>query len=224
MKTQIIDLSFLIEDGMITYPSKSHTKFESSILGKLDIDGRETRKFTMGSHCGTHVDAPKHFIKGSNSVTDFEVNDLIGEALLINLGELKPGHIISLNDFKEYFLKFKDYNIKRVIFRSDWSRFWNTKQFYVDWPYFEKDSIKFLIDQEIKLLGLDFPSPDSQYFGNDCSLDSPNHKLLFNSNVILVEYLTNLIKIGSGLFYIMVNPLKLKNFDGAPARVTAYKL
>ena len=69
---------------------------------------------------------------------------------------------------------------------------------------------------------LDFPSPDSAYFGNDCSLDSPNHKLLFENNVILVEYLTNIKSLSSNNIYLIVSPLKLVGFDGAPARVTAY--
>ena len=222
MKNEIIDLSLSLKEGMITYPSTSHIQFESSILGRIEIEGRETRKFTMGSHCGTHIDAPKHFLKGGKSVNDFDVNDLIGEALLIDLGELPPGSSILLKDFLDQYNKYK--KINRVVFRTNWSRYWNTSQYYNKWPYFDKESIEFLIDNKIKLLGIDFPSPDSQYFGTDCSLDSPNHKLLFNSNVILTEYLTNLNKLKTGLIYLMVHPLKLTDFDGAPARVTAFNL
>lgn len=222
MKNKIIDLSLSLKEGIITYPSTSHIQFESSILGRIEIEGRETRKFTMGSHCGTHIDAPKHFLKGGKSVIDFDVNDLIGEALLIDLGELPPGSSILLKDFSDQFNKYK--KINRVVFRTNWSRYWNTFQYYNEWPFFDKESIEFLIDNKIKLLGIDFPSPDSQYFGTDCSLDSPNHKLLFNSNVILTEYLTNLNQLNSGLIYLMVHPLKLTDFDGAPARVTAFNL
>ena len=219
---KIIDLSLGIHDGMITYPTNAHHVFESSIQARIQIEGRETRKFTMGSHCGTHVDAPKHFIENGASIDQFDVNDLIGEALLINLGKKSPNEVINLNSFKTEFLKYP--NIKRVIFRTDWSDYWNTSQFYQGWPYFDEESIDFLINNNIKLLGIDFPSPDSAYFGTDCSLDSPNHKKLFNNNVILTEYLTNLINLKPGLIYIMVSPLKLLNFDGAPSRVTAYNL
>lgn len=222
MKNRIIDLSLNLEEGMITYPSTSHTKFKSSIIGRLEIEGRETRKFTMGSHCGTHIDAPKHFLKGGNSVIDFDVNDLIGKALLIDLGELPPGSLILLKDFQDQFNLYE--NIKRVVFRTNWSRYWNTSQYYKDWPYFDKESIEFLIEKEIKLIGLDFPSPDCQYYGNNCSLDSPNHKLIFKANIILTEYLTNLQLLKNGLIFLMVHPLKLVDFDGAPARVTAYNI
>ena len=76
----------------------------------------------------------------------------------------------------------------------------------------------------MKLIGLDFPSPDSQFFGNKCSIDSPNHKLLFNAEIILTEYLTNLDKLKKGWVFLIVSPLKVIDFDGAPARVTAYNL
>jgi len=219
---KIIDLSLDLKDGMITYPSTSHIPFETSIVGRIEIEGRETRKFTMGSHCGTHIDAPKHFIKGSKSVTDFDVNDMIGDALLIDLGVLPPKSIVTLNHIKSQFEKNK--NIKRVLFRSNWSRFWGTSQFYNDWPYFEEEVALFLIAKKVKLVGLDFPSPDSQFFGNECSIDSPNHKLFFNAEIILTEYLTNLDKLEKGWVFLIVSPLKLIDFDGAPARVTAYNL
>jgi len=215
---KIIDLTLPLEDGMMTYPTTSHQKFESSILGRIEIEGRETRKFTMGSHCGTHVDAMRHFIKGGATIDEFPMDALIGDAKVINLGVLDPGSVIEMEHLMPFFSK----KIKRLVLRADWCRFWGTRQYYNDWPYLTKEAIEFLINHGIELLALDFPSPDSAYFGNDCSLDSPNHKLLFENSIILVEYLTNLKSLSSDNIYLMVSPLKLIGFDGAPARVTAY--
>jgi len=86
------------------------------------------------------------------------------------------------------------------------------------------DAIDLLLQQDITLIGLDFPSPDSAYFGNDCSLDSPNHKKIFTANVILAEYLTNLDKLKAGKIFLIVMPLKLIGFDGAPSRISAFNL
>ena len=220
----IIDLSIGLEDGMLSYPSSSHVRFESSIVGRIEIEGRETRKFTMGSHCGTHIDAPKHFIKGSESITSFDVNDLIGRGILLDLGTIEPGTIISTKDIQSKLEKYENKDFRRIVFRSNWSRFWGTSQYYDKWPYFEEEAIRFLINKNIKLIGLDFPSPDSQFFGTKCDIDSPNHKLLFDSKIILTEYLINLDKLKEGPIFLIVSPLKLVDFDGAPARVTAYNL
>lgn len=221
---KIIDLSIDLKDGMLTYPSTSHVNFESSMVGRIEIEGRETRKFTMGSHCGTHVDAPKHFIKGSESISDFNVNDLIGEGLLLDLGTLVPGTVITRELVKSKLEAFNNKCFNRIVFQSNWSRFWGTSQYYSDWPFFDKEAIEFLTEKKVKLIGLDFPSPDNQCFGLDCSVDSPNHKLLFKAKVILVEYLINLDKLKEGPIFLIVSPLKLIDFDGAPSRVTAYNI
>ena len=224
MMNNIIDLSLGLHDGMITYPTASHARFESSIVGRIAIEGRETRKFTMGSHCGTHVDAPRHFFENGKTIEEYNVNDLVGEALLINLGTMEPGVIIEKEMLKKYIIEIREKKYKMILFRTDWARFWNTSQFYKDWPYFSADAMELLLQQDIKLIGLDFPSPDSAYFGNDCSLDSPNHKKIFTANVILAEYLTNLDKLTPGKIFLIVMPLKLIGFDGAPSRISAFNL
>ena len=220
----IIDLSLGLHDGMITYPTAVHHKFESSIIGRIAIEGRETRKFTMGSHCGTHVDAPRHFIPDGNTIEDYDLNDLIGEALMIDFGIVNPDRIFQIQDLQQYVDKIRTEKIKRVLFRTWWSRFWNTKQYYKAWPYFSGEAMDLLISLDVKLIGIDFPSPDSAYFGDDCSLDSPNHRRIFQSNIALVDYLTNLDKLTPGKIYLMVMPLKLLGFDGSPARVSAFNL
>ncbi len=220
---KIIDLSLGLHDGMITYPTGVHHKFESSIMGRIAIEGRETRKFTMGSHCGTHVDAPRHFLPDGKTVEDYDVNDLVGEAWLVNLGRIEPGKVIEVEELQNH-LNEAGENVKRIIFRSDWSRFWNTSQYYKDWPYFSPRAMDLLIEKNIKLIGLDFPSPDSAYFGDDCSLDSPNHKKIFTAGVILAEYLTNLDKLKPGKIFLIVMPLKLLGFDGAPSRISAFNI
>ena len=224
-KNKIIDLSFELHDKMMIYPSKSQVPFNSNILANIETDGRETRKFTMGSHCGTHIDAPKHFIKDGKSVEEYNLKDLVGNALLIDLGHLSPNSIIKLNDFKDQLDQANlNSKVKRVVFRSYWSKYWGTNQYFNGWPYFDKESIQYLIQCKIKLIGLDFPSPDCKFGSNNCNEDSPNHRLIFNAEIILTEYLTNLDKLDIGMIHLSVLPLKLVGFDGSPARVIAYNI
>ncbi len=218
---KIIDLSLPIQDGMITYPPPYHHHFESAVLATIPIEGRETRKFTMGSHCGTHIDAMKHFFSDGKTIDKLPLDRLVGVAQLVNLGQLNPGTIIEA-DFLKALLPEK--KIDRLVLRTDWSRFFNTPQFYKDWPYLSKDCTQMLVDLGVKLLAIDFPSPDSAYYGDECSLDCPNHKILFSNEIILVEYLSNLKQLPTGDIYFIALPLKLMGFDGSPARVVAYSL
>ena len=56
--TKLIDLSMMIEEGMQTFAAPWHPFCEITQLGRHGIENRETRKLTIGTHCGTHIDAP----------------------------------------------------------------------------------------------------------------------------------------------------------------------
>ena len=59
---KITDLSLTLEEGMMTFPTHWHPVVEITILGRHGVEGRETRKLVLGTHVGTHADAPLHFI------------------------------------------------------------------------------------------------------------------------------------------------------------------
>lgn len=219
---EIVDLSLSLHDGMITYPSSSHCPFESSILGRLAIEGRETRKFTMGSHCGTHIDAPKHFLPDALAIDDIALEQLQGKAWLIDLTPIGEGDLIDRKLLQQH---LPDDAIEKLVVRTDWSEnTWNTSQFYVNWPTMTDDAIDYILERKIHCLAIDFPSPDPVYCGTDADEDCKHHKTLFRNNCILAEYLTNLKSLKPGWIFLNIAPLKLKDFDGAPSRVTAYQL
>ena len=58
-----------LEEGIMTFPVHWHPVFEITQLGRFHVEGRETRKLTLGTHTGTHVDAPRHFIAGGTTTT-----------------------------------------------------------------------------------------------------------------------------------------------------------
>ena len=57
---------------------------------------RETRKIEMGTHSGTHIDAPRHFLGGNKSVDSIPIENLVGDATVLNFSKLKK---IDLNKF-----------------------------------------------------------------------------------------------------------------------------
>lgn len=75
---KIIDLSYEIEEGMPTFPAHWHTHVKITILGRHFIEGRETRKICFSTHTGTHIDAPKHFIKNGRSINSIPLSKLVG--------------------------------------------------------------------------------------------------------------------------------------------------
>jgi kynurenine formamidase len=108
-----------------------------------------------------------------------------------------------------------------VVLRFGWDRHWGTRRYYQDHPYLTKPAAQWLVERGVRLLGMDTPMPDDSRNGSSAAEDSPIHKILLGSGVILVEYLTNLAAIRSDEIELIVLPLKVQGGDGAPVRCVA---
>ena len=73
---EFIDLSYNIEEGMLTFHTHWHPKVSIEQMGEIEKEGRESRKIIFGTHTGTHVDAPLHFIKNGNSIDKIPLEKL----------------------------------------------------------------------------------------------------------------------------------------------------
>ncbi len=218
---QIFDLSLPLENGMPSFPSPNHRVFSRKKLADLRTAGRETSAFEIGSHCGTHMDAPKHFIEGSNSIEQIPLGRVCGEALLINLGTLPPCSIINPEILSK---QIRGKKTSRILIRTDWSRFWGTSQYFDSWPCLTLDCAELLLENKIAMLGLDFPSPDPYCPGDDRSKDSPVHKLLLGNGTTIIEYLCSLDKLKPGRIFFIGLPLKIVGADGSPIRAAGFNL
>ena len=218
MTKKIIDLSMILEEGMISFPQPWHPIVEIVQLGRHEIEGRETRKITMGTHTGTHIDAPRHFIPDAPTVDEIPLDQMNGLASVVNLTAFGPGQEVGLSDLEK---ALGDRSAERVLLRFDWERMTGSLDYYHKSPYLSEDAAKWLIEKGCKLLGMDTPMPDNPENGRGCSKDSPNHKILLGGGAILVEYMVNLSAIDRDEVNIIVAPIKVKEGDGAPARVFA---
>ncbi|MEE2924509.1 MAG: cyclase family protein [bacterium] len=217
-KKTYVDLTHTIHEGMTTYPRHWHPIVEITQVGRHGVEGRETRKICMGSHTGTHIDAPAHFIEGGKTVDEISLEVLCGPAIMIDFTDLDRNTEISVELMES---RFPESFPERVVLRYDWSQYFSTMKFYEDHPYLSSDAAKWLVSKGVKLLAMDSSMPDSSVQHEECSIDSPIHKILLGSDVVLVEYLTNLKEIKAKFFNLYVLPLKIKCGDGAPVRCIA---
>jgi arylformamidase len=215
--TEIIDLTYSINENMITYPTPWHPKVVIEKLGKIEEVGRNTRKIIIGTHTGTHIDAPLHFIKNGNSIEKIPLTKLVGEVSIVDFSSMECNHSISKKDLSQVIFS------KKIIFKFGWEERWNKMEFYENYPYFSEEAANFLVSKGIELIGYDTPSPDNSLKNNE-GIDSPIHKIFLKNNIILLEYIANLSKIKNvENWKIVVAPMKIEGSDGSPSRVFIYK-
>jgi len=220
---EIIDLTYDLEEGMITFNAPWHPPFSITQLGRHDFEGRETRKVTFGTHTGTHTDSPLHFIKRGKSIEKIPLDKLIGEVTIVDFSQLGDNEAVTKKMLSDITIT------KRMLFKFGWGKCWNTKKFYQDYPFFSKEAAEYLVSLNVELIAMDTPSPDDSriklsgdVLGSD--KDSPIHKIFLSNEVILVEYVANLDKVNDYTGWnIIVLPLRIKGADGSPARICIYK-
>jgi len=217
--SKIVDLTLPIHEGMTTYPSPWHPPTEISILGRHHIEGRMTRKLTIGTHSGTHVDSPLHFIPGATPIDEVPLETLVGRAKLIDMSHKKARGVITRADLEGCGVQPQKGD--RIVVRTDWSDHIYERDFYQAYPSFSKDALEWLIEKGIIFLAMDTPSPDGPQDKLVPGEISPMHYLLMSNGVVVCEYLTDLKKITQPEFTIFALPLRIQGSDGAAARVVA---
>ena len=215
---KIVDLSLLIEEGMMTFPTHWHPVVEVTILGRHGIEGRETRKIVLGTHIGTHADAPRHFIPNGATIDQLPLDVLIGQATIADFTNCGPLQEIDVADLKQ---RLGDNLPARLILRTGWSEYFGDMKFYNEYPFLSENAARWLVEKGVRLIAMDTPSPDNPAHSRGTAKDSPNHKILLGAGVVLVEYLTNLKALAGAEVQLIVMPLKLKGCDGSPARCVA---
>jgi arylformamidase len=215
---KIIDLSLPIEEGMMTFPTHWHPVVEITILGRHGIEGRETRKIVLGTHVGTHADAPRHFIPNGGTIDNVPLDVLIGPATVVDFTGCAPLQEITVASLKQ---KLNNQVPGRLILRTGWSDYFGNLKFYNEYPFLSEEAAQWLVEQGVRLIAMDTPSPDNPAHSRGTPKDSPNHKVLLGAQVVLVEYLSNLKSITTPEVELIVLPLKLKGCDGSPVRCVA---
>src|SRR4051812_28888969 len=79
---KIYDVTIPISPSMHVYPGDPAVSVEKTLqISKGDV--ANVTHLSFGTHTGTHVDAPHHFIDGTMTVDEIPLNLLIGRARVL---------------------------------------------------------------------------------------------------------------------------------------------
>jgi len=203
----IFDISIDISPQMIQWEGDSPVK----IRQVLDIrrgDAYNLSEMKMSVHTGTHLDAPKHFLADGKFIEDFPLDLLIGEVQVVLISD--EIRCITAQVLKAVRIRS---DIKRVLFKTHNSQYWKIcpHQFQNDFVSLSVDGADYLIQQGIKLVGIDYLSisPADDF--------KPVHARLMEEDIAIIETL-DLSEVEPGIYTLVCLPLKLKGVEGAPVR------
>ena len=215
MKT-LIDLSHTIEDGLITYkglPAPIICDFLSREESKKHYaDGTtfQIGKIEMCSNTGTYLDSPFHRYEEGKDISELDLESLAsleGVKITVNADETA----ISESCFKN-----ADVQGKAVLIQTNWSKHWNTEQYYENYPYLTERAADILRDNGAVLVGIDTYNIDD-VSGNE----RPVHSTLLGAEVLIVEHMCNLNSVPDTGFRFYAILVKVKGFGIFPVRAFA---
>jgi arylformamidase len=203
---RLVDVSVVLAPGLATYPG--NPEFEVQPVKRI-AEGASSNvsRLVLGTHTGTHVDAPRHVFDDRAGVDALPLEMLIGPARVIDLPH-RGG--IGEAQFAAAGLR----GDLRVLLRTPNSALWNDGSgFHQDYTYVTEDGAKYLLAQGVKVVGVDYLSVEQFK-----KAGAPAHHVLLGNNVLVIEGL-DLSDVEPGVYEMYCLPLRIGGADGAPARV-----
>ena len=206
-KRRIWDVSVPVRHGGLVYPGNppiSITAVQSITQG----DTANVSRIDLGSHTGTHVDAPLHFMDGGAGVDELPLDVLVGPARLIAFGD----DVMAVGEAE---LRQHDlHGVTRLLIKTRNSAWLasGSAEFHPDFTHVAPDGADYLVSIGVRLVGVDYLSVEQ--------FRSPHHrthKTLLSNGVVIVEGLV-LTEPPPGDYELYCLPMLLAGIDGAPAR------
>jgi len=205
------DLSHPLRTGMQVYPGDPSVELSPAL--ELERDGAAVTSLHLGSHTGTHVDAPAHTVAGGRTMDLVALEELVGDALLIHVAALADRATIGIDDLGD--LPERVPSI--VVVDTGWARHFGTER-ALRHPALGADAARLLVERGMHVLGVDTLSPDPTDAAG--TTEFPVHEVVLGGDGLIVENLTGLDGLPSRV-RIGVFPLRLAG-DGAPVRAVAF--
>ncbi|MDX6369231.1 MAG: hypothetical protein QOG93_733 [Gaiellaceae bacterium] len=195
---------------MPVFPGLANPTFKP--IAKVEQDGYAMSEYHLLNHIGTHVDAPAHQIAGGDTLDAIPLDRLVTSAVTLDVSAREPGPM-SVDELAPQLGEVREGDI--VFLFSDNGKNWGSESYWKGWSYPDADAARALIDLGISAIGFDGPSADpvdTQTFDL--------HRIWLGAGRMIIENATNLDQL-PGRAQVVVAPLKVRDANGAPARIFA---
>ncbi|MDZ8029483.1 cyclase family protein [Nostoc sp. DedSLP04] len=225
--TRVIHLSHVIDIDIPQWSGDPTVEFET--VAELNNDGYYLRRFSLGEHSATHINAPNSFHSSAVGIDQYPAQSLVVPAVVINVCQataVNPDYALTVADVLAWEAEYGEISAGCVvILNTGWQKKWLDKSAFLNhdaqgiphFPGFGSDATQFLLDErQIVGVGIDThgvdPGQDNSFAINRLVLEKPR---------IVLENLTNLDQLPPKGTTLAIAPLRLRGGSGSPVGVLA---
>lgn len=225
--TRVIHLSHVIDIDIPQWSGDPTVEFET--VAELNNDGYYLRRFSLGEHSATHINAPNSFHSSALGIDQYPAQSLVVPAVVINICQataVNPDYALTIADVLAWEEEYGEISPGCVvILNTGWEKKWLDKSAFLNhdaqgiahFPGFGSDATQFLLNErQIAGVGIDThgvdPGQDNSFAINRLVLEQPR---------IVLENLTNLDQLPPKGTTLAIAPLRLRGGSGSPVGVLA---
>jgi len=200
---KIYDISVALSEDLPVFPGDPPVRIEP-VTTLAGGDGANVSRISFSTHCGTHLDPPRHFYDHGSCIDSLPLARFVGPALVAEItGIMAIG--------REELARLPLEGVERLLLKTDNSLLWKQPGFNGDFAHLAPDGARYLVEKGVMLIGIDYLSIER------LDGDGEVHRSLLDNGAVILEGL-NLAGIVAGIYELICLPLKISGGDGAPAR------
>jgi len=200
---KLIDISWPITQDMTAYKDRAVVVF--NYTKTFEKDNVRESVITLGSHSGTHIDAPSHFIADGTAIHEQSVEATCGSCIVLDCMDVTEN--ITDEILRNHTIREGDI----VLFKTRNSSLAANAPFTYDFIYLAASGAEYLVAKKVKAVGIDYLGIERQQPNHE------THEALMHNGITIIEGL-RLAKVDPGSYVLWCLPLAVQGLEAAPAR------
>ncbi len=208
---QVVDLTHPLTPGPPIFAGDPAVALE--LARTHEADGYQVTAISLGSHSGTHLDAPRHFFADGATLDSYPADRLVRPGWVV---DVRP-HESPTPAGEQPVYELPGIGAELLAQRLAGVRL-EPGGFLLLWTggaLLSGDTASLLLATGAGLVGTDAPGLDDEPY--------PLHLALLGEGVLLAENLASLDKLDPGPVMCAFLPLAIPHADGAPVRAVAWR-
>lgn len=225
--SQVLHLSHVIDPNIPQWPGDPPAEFET--VAELEKDGYYLRRFSLGEHSATHMNAPNSFHKLGMGIDQYPAESLVIPAVVMDVRDkvaVNPDYALAPDDVLVWEQRYGSVPSNSVVLLyTGWQDLWSNPDAFLNqdirgemhFPGFGNDATQFLLhERQIAGVRIDTHGVDS---GQDIIFAT--NRLILEQPRLVLENLTNLDQLPPKGTTLVIGILRLRGGSGSPAAVMA---